>query len=76
MSEVRLTDQDIEHGIRGRLAADPELNPANLSVHVVAGRVRLGGTAISEEQHRRALEVVGGAPGVKDVLDEMTVVGG
>jgi osmotically-inducible protein OsmY len=75
MSEIRLTDQDIEHGIRGRLAADPGLNPANLSVHVVAGRVRLGGTAVDEEQHRRALEVVGSAPGVKEVLDEMTVVG-
>ena len=76
MGEIRLTDQDIEHAIRGRLAVDPELNSANLAIHVVAGRVRLGGTALSEEQRRRAVEVVVSVPGVTEVLDEMTVVGG
>jgi len=76
MSEIQLTDQDIEHGIRDRLTADPRLNPANLSVHVVAGRVRLGGTALSAEQHGWALEVVRSVPGVREVHDEMTVIGG
>ena len=76
MSEIRLTDQDIEHGIRGRLTADPRLNPANLSVHVVAGRVRLGGTALSDEDRRWAVEVVSGVPGVREVVDEMVVAGG
>jgi osmotically-inducible protein OsmY len=76
MSEIRPTDQDIEHAIRGRLAAHPELNPANLSFHVAAGCVRLEGTAVDDEQHRRTIEVVSGVPGVRDVVDEMTIVGG
>ena len=70
------TDQEIEHGIRDRLVADPRLNPANPSVHVAGGRVRLSGHALSEEERRWAAEVVRSVSGVTEVLDEIVVLWG
>jgi osmotically-inducible protein OsmY len=38
--------------------------------------VRLGGIALSDDERRWAVEVVGGVPGVREVVDEMIVAGG
>ena len=58
-AEVALTDQQVEDGIRSRLAADASLQAANLDVDadVSDHRVTVSGTVPSESVRSRAVEI-------------------
>ena len=73
MSTVEPTDQEIEQTIRDRCAADPQLNLANLRIHVSNRTVRVAGVVPSDEERRQVVDVIRAVPGVAAVTDELLV---
>ena len=71
MSESPRTDEEIEQSIVTLFATEGTPSPANLTIHVLNGLVRLGGVATDEGQHQLVLELIRGVPGVRRILDEM-----
>jgi osmotically-inducible protein OsmY len=56
-----------------RHAADPQLNLANVHVHVSQRRVRIEGVVPTDDEHLQLVEVIRGVPGVASVSDELNV---
>lgn len=74
MNGIPHTDEEIERSILTLFAAEGTPSPANVSVHVAAGRVRLGGVAADEAEHALAVDLAQSVPGVTGVVDEMVVL--
>jgi hypothetical protein len=70
-------DQTAATEIEKRLSADELVNAQNVKIVVVDGVATLRGRVPDEEAKRRAEEIAGDVPGVKRVVNEISVgVGG
>lgn len=67
--------RDLNAGVRARQAInqDQELGPLNLGVNVQGGVATLWGPVTSGEQKDRAMRMVRGVPGVREVRSELYV---
>lgn len=66
-------DDQIVKDVEGRLAKDPSLKPADITVHADRGIVTLTGKAPTLRTSVRASEVAYGVSGVRAVHNELTV---
>jgi osmotically-inducible protein OsmY len=71
----KLGDEAIADAVRRELREDAETTGLSLTVHVVNGVVRLRGRVADLTDAEDAEEVAGRVPGVREVIDETTVVG-
>lgn len=67
------TDKEITEGARAALLLDPDLSTAQIAPSTRDGVVELRGRVASEELRQRALDVVAGVRGVRDVEDHLRV---
>lgn len=70
-----LTDPEIEEIVRANLDRDQRLsNPRTIGAVVGDGTVTVTGTVPNDAQRIAAIEDAWNAPGVRDVIDELTVI--
>ncbi len=69
----RLSDVGITSKVKGRLIADPDVNPFKIDVDTVAGVVFLKGTVARELQRQEAEELARRTRGVRDVVNDLGV---
>jgi osmotically-inducible protein OsmY len=70
-----ISDAALVTRAKALLAADPVVKARNINVTVVKGDVTLAGVVKSEEEARRAVDLVGGIPGVQSVVSNLRVEG-
>lgn len=75
-AEQRVDDAALVAEIKGRIAADPALNPFNIDVDVNQGVVTLSGTVTSDASRMRAAEIARGVSGVVRVENQLEVGSG
>jgi osmotically-inducible protein OsmY len=68
-----LTDAEIIARAKTVFAADPVVKARNIHVTAVKGDVTLSGVVKSEEEARRAVELVRPIPGVRTVMSALKV---
>ena len=68
-----LPDAQVEANVLKALAAAPELSTQNIQSSTVYGQVTLTGNVQTEAMRTRAENLVARAPGVKKVVDELTL---
>lgn len=66
-------DAQVEANVLKALAAAPELSTQNIQSSTVYGQVTLSGNVQTEAMRTRAENLVARAPGVKKVVDELTL---
>jgi hyperosmotically inducible protein len=71
--EENIDDGWISTKIKGKLAADPEINKFNIDVDVLQGVVTLSGTVKTERAHEHAEEIARRTEGVVDVKNLIEV---
>ncbi len=74
MATIR-SDLEIRQTVTDALRGAPDLDAANVAVEVVDRTVYLRGTIPTTEQKQLAVELARGAPGVREVVDDLKVVG-
>jgi hypothetical protein len=67
------SDQEISTEIKARMFSDSQLKATNLDVAVKAGEVTLHGELPSESVRFNAYKMASDTPGVKKIIDQMTV---
>lgn len=72
--QAAAADLTIETKIKQALRADKDVHSANLRWNSVNGIVYLFGRALSDAERDRAVAIVRGIDGVRDVVDHMKVV--
>jgi len=75
-AEQRVDDAALATEIKGRITADPDLNPFNIDVDVNQGVVSLSGTVTSEASRSKAAEIARGVSGVVRVENQLKVEAG
>jgi hyperosmotically inducible periplasmic protein len=75
-AEQRVDDGALVAEIKGRIAADPDLNPFNIDVDVNQGVVTLSGTVTTNGARARAVEIAQRVDGVVRVENQLKVGGG
>jgi osmotically-inducible protein OsmY len=70
---VTRSDVEIAERVRKDLASDPALDASHINVNVCNGVVTLTGTVPTYYQRKRAESDVWSEPGVRDVVDNLTV---
>jgi len=68
-------DKALAHEIQARLYRDPILRTRDISVIVQHGVVTLPGQVQTEEESARAARVASGTEGVKQVINQLVIVG-
>lgn len=71
----QVDDATITSKIKTKLAGDPEVNPFNIDVDTLDGVVTLSGEVRDPEARREAEELAWATRGVRDVVNEIRVVG-
>lgn len=71
--EPRVEDAALTARIKARLTAHPDVNPLDVDVDVVAGRVTLSGVVESDVDRRAAEEIARNTRGVVAVDNRITV---
>ncbi len=71
--KAQFDDAAITTTIKGKYAADPEINPFNIDVDTNDGRVRLSGTVDDEKTRTEAVKHATQTKGVIDVYNSITV---
>jgi hyperosmotically inducible protein len=69
----RIDDATLTAKIKGKLAADPEINPFNINVDVEDGRVTLMGRVADERRREHAGEIARNTEGVTSVVNRLEV---
>ena len=67
------SDAGITTKVRARLDAQRDLSSGSIRVDTAGNVVTLSGTAASDAERRKAVEVAKGTDGVKQVVDNITV---
>jgi osmotically-inducible protein OsmY len=69
-----LDDAAITTQVKSRLVADPLLSASAISVETTQGVVHLTGTVKSEQERHRAIQIVQGVAGVREIIVRDLVV--
>lgn len=72
-AEKNTSDDSIYDNVRRRLASDQVVKGGGLLVDVKSGVVTLRGTVDEQKQKERAAKMTKKVPGVKSVVNELTV---
>jgi osmotically-inducible protein OsmY len=67
-------DAEITARVQSSFAADPLLRGSGISVQTIQGVVHLGGVVTSEQERYRAIQLVQGVPGVREIIVRNLVV--
>ena len=67
------SDQALTTDIQAKMFSDPQVKAANLSVSVKDGEATLSGEVPNEGAHYQAYKLASDTPGVKHVVDQMTM---
>jgi BON domain/YMGG-like Gly-zipper len=67
------SDQALTTDIQARMFADPQVKAANISVSVKNGEATLTGNVPNEDARYQAFKIATDTPGVKHVVDQMTM---
>lgn len=74
--EAKIADAQVEANVLKALASAPELSTQNIQSSTVYGTVTLTGNVQDEAKRTRAENLAARAPGVKKVVDELTIGAG
>lgn len=72
-ASTQLSDAALTNKVKGRLVADPEINPFQIDVDTDDGVVRLSGVVHREDQRAEAEKHARMVEGVRDVVNDITV---
>jgi BON domain len=67
------SDQALTTDIQSRMFADPQVKAADISVSVKDGEATISGDVPNEGTHLQAYKIASDTPGVKHVVDQMTM---
>ena len=67
------SDQQITDAVKTAFFLDPDFSERQFHVETIDGVVRLSGDVRTEDEHRRALDVVVAVEGVRRIVDELVV---
>jgi len=67
------TDQQVTDAVYEAFFLDPDFGEKQFHVETIGGVVRLSGDVRTEEERRRALDIVTGVQGVQRVIDDLVV---
>ncbi|MBZ5661205.1 MAG: BON domain-containing protein [Acidobacteriia bacterium] len=67
------SDQALTTDIQSKMFADPQVKAANITVSVKDGEATISGDVPNEGTHLQAYKIASDTPGVKHVVDQMTM---
>ena len=71
--EPYVRDAELTAKVKAKLTADPEINPFQIDVDTVDGKVTLTGKVTTERQREEAEHLARGTEGVLDVVNNLEV---
>lgn len=71
--QVAEKDEKIQENLKKRIADNPELKDADVTLEVSKGVVRLTGTVESQRDHLAVLTATRGTQGVRSLIDELKI---
>ena len=72
-ADAYVADNVVTANVKASLASQPGLNPADISVETVQGKVQLSGFVASQQELDTALAAARSIAGVKSVTNDMRV---